>query len=252
MDRPELHQGRRRTQPHVEGQWVAHVYVSLTVQRHSPLNSLIDDVLTHAQKVTPTLHDFWHGELSIKRELHISLSRPTYLRMHQKEDLKKAVKELSKRFSPFPVSFATFSELHNDERTRTFLTMETGAGHHELRAMCDALTPTLKAIRQKEFYLDPRFHSSIAWALLETHSKRPLANSSLGEALTGSHSIGHSSESGVDLSFPTISHLPEGLVPELNELFSKRLSAAKTGTYDIETITVKIGKKPYTWRLSGS
>lgn len=34
--------------------------------------------------------------------------------------------------SSFQVSFVTFSELHNDEHTRTFLTMEIGAGHHKV------------------------------------------------------------------------------------------------------------------------
>jgi len=37
----------------------------------------------------------------------------------------------------FKVSFAVFSEMTNDERTRTFLTMEVGAGHHEVRLHCD-------------------------------------------------------------------------------------------------------------------
>lgn len=101
IDRPELHQGRKRTQPHVEGQWAAHVYVSLFLQRQSPLNLLIDDALTSAKKMAPTLQDFWNGNLSINRELHISLSRPIYLRTHQREDFKKAVKDLSTRFSPW-------------------------------------------------------------------------------------------------------------------------------------------------------
>ena len=32
----------------------------------------------------------------------------------------------------FTASFATFSELVNDDRSRTFLAMEIGAGHHEV------------------------------------------------------------------------------------------------------------------------
>jgi hypothetical protein len=92
----------------------------------------------------------------------------------------------------FKASFATFSELTNDEQTRTFLTLEIGAGHNEvilpkfskmkfgvhfvivlsyqLRAFSEALTPTLHSFRQKEFYTDPRFHASIAWALLDAKS----------------------------------------------------------------------------------
>jgi hypothetical protein len=44
----------------------------------------------------------------------------------------------------FMVSFAAFSELTNDEKTRTFLAVEIGAGHHEvcvaLRVICCSRT----------------------------------------------------------------------------------------------------------------
>ena len=35
-----------------------------------------------------------------ERELHVSLSRPTYLRAHQREELKRAVKASAKRQAP--------------------------------------------------------------------------------------------------------------------------------------------------------
>ena len=35
-------------------------------------------------------------------------------------------------FFSFDASFATFSELQNDEKTRTFLTIEVGGGHNEV------------------------------------------------------------------------------------------------------------------------
>lgn len=118
--------------------------------------------------------------------------------------------------------------------------------------MCDALTPTLKAIRQKEFYTDPRFHSSIAWALLEANSERSSPNADSRDGSTHLQCTMISSESEINLSYPTIPHLPKDLVPELNARFSERLSAAKTGVYEVETITVRIGKEPYTWSLLGS
>jgi len=261
IDRPELHQGRIRTKPHVEGQWAAHVYVALIVERHSALYTLMDDVLERAKKTSPTLNDFWSSsEPPKRRELHISLSRPTYLRAHQREDLKKAVKGLSRRFAPFSVSFATFSELVNDERTRIFLTMEVGAGHSELRAISDALTPTLQAVRQKEFYSDPRFHASIAWALLDGVSscQNPSlaiadVNSTLAEANpTVLHAVSDSLEPAVEPEFPTIPHLPKDLISSLKDQYGAKLSSTKTGIYDVDAITVKIGKEINTWRLSGN
>ncbi|KAG5648388.1 hypothetical protein DXG03_004962 [Asterophora parasitica] len=253
IDRLELHQGRIRTNPHVEGQWVAHVYVSLVVDRRSVLSRYMDDILTYSKTVSPTLNDFWSNEPSKKRELHISLSRPTYLRAHQREDLKKVVKTLSETFPPFTLCFATFSELINDERTRAFLTME-------LQRMAGALTPALQAIRQKEYYSDPRFHASIAWVLLDRPS--PTENSSpnvAGDSPTldegtprnRMHAVGDSREPQAE-RFITIPHLPGNLVSDLNELYGAQISSTKAGAFDVDAISVKIGKEVYTCRLSGT
>jgi U6 snRNA phosphodiesterase len=173
IDNPALHQGRTRTSPHVEGQFAAYVYVPVFIDTRSALGKLLDDVVKEARELVPDLWDVGFldvneegvadAELDGKRkkkkgerELHVSLSRPTYLRAHQRDELKRAVKTLAKNHPPyvfihsffshqfrstcvgnifrhrFKSSFATFSELTNDERTRTFLTLEIGAGHHEV------------------------------------------------------------------------------------------------------------------------
>ena len=57
--------------------------------------------LTDAKHVVPSLHDIGiEQEGEKERELHVSLSRPTYLRAHQRGDLKKAVKALAKNHAP--------------------------------------------------------------------------------------------------------------------------------------------------------
>ena len=134
------------------------------------MGRLLDDALRDAKELAPSLIDIGTqgaaekdgsipgvGDVSKdkkkgcgERELHISLSRPTYLRAHQREDLKRAIKAVAKAHAPyvhgismryesnspgavrFKASFATFSELMNDEKTRTFLTLEVGAGHNEV------------------------------------------------------------------------------------------------------------------------
>ncbi|KIM78488.1 hypothetical protein PILCRDRAFT_98387 [Piloderma croceum F 1598] len=202
VDNPALHQGRTRTSPHVEGQFAAYVYVPVVVDARSTLGKLLDEVASHAKEITPELWDVGfldnheEGDVDVEgigkrrrtkgeRELHVSLSRPTYLRAHQREELKRAVRALAKSHIPFKASFATFSELTNDEQTRTFLTLEVGAGHNELRSLSEALTPTLHSLRQKEFYTDPRFHASIAWALLDAKSDAAFSGSkSIPESLS--------------------------------------------------------------------
>jgi Uncharacterised conserved protein len=98
VDIPALHQGRIRTTPHVEGQFVAHVYVSLALGRHSLLYKVLQDILRDAKEVIPTLRDIW--EANAPPDLHISLSRPIFLRAHQREDLKRAVKNIAKTHKP--------------------------------------------------------------------------------------------------------------------------------------------------------
>lgn len=69
----------------------------------SPLGQLIDEVVGDARRAVGSglydigLLDNGKGKA---RELHVSLSRPTYLRAHQREDLKRAVKAIAKSHPP--------------------------------------------------------------------------------------------------------------------------------------------------------
>lgn len=103
VDDPSLHQGRIRSQPHIEGQFVAHVYISFVLDRRSALYKLVRNALDDSKTAVPALRDFWSGadgETLDKPELHISLTRPAYLRPHQREDLKRVVKALAKEHKP--------------------------------------------------------------------------------------------------------------------------------------------------------
>jgi hypothetical protein len=96
--------------PHVDGQFSAHVYVSLPLEVESPIRQLVGDVLGCARKIVPKLRASAIGAetdgagLELGGEFHISLSRPTFLRSHQREDLKRAVKALTKRQPPYVLS----------------------------------------------------------------------------------------------------------------------------------------------------
>ncbi|KAF8893690.1 hypothetical protein CPB84DRAFT_1710871 [Gymnopilus junonius] len=278
IDDPAIHQGRIRSTPHVEGQFAAHVYVSLNLGRHSPMSRLykvVQAVLRDAKEEIPALRDIWMAKNENaktgedvtgeepKKELHISLSRPIFLRAHQREDLKRAVRNIAKGSKSFIASFATFSELVNDEKSRTFLTLEIGAGYHELRSLVNALTPALEAIRQQTYYEQPRFHASIAWALLERPEESPqmappvspdntpdpdsLANNIPSSTSTMLNPPGFS-----DLAeFPTISHIPPRLITNLNERYGAELSSSKVGTFNVDSIVLKIGKDVSEWSLGG-
>lgn len=97
----------------------------------------------------------------------------------------------------------------------------------QLRALADALTPTLAALRQQEYYTEPRFHASVGWALLG--SPNPVDSPSK--------------------DFPTIPHFPVDLLNTLNDSFTTRLASKSTGTFDAIDVRVKIGKEVHKWTL---
>ncbi|KAH9891950.1 hypothetical protein C8Q73DRAFT_746942 [Cubamyces lactineus] len=280
VDNPALHQGRRRTTPHVEGQFAAYVYIPVLVEKRSKLYKLLLRIFEAAKRQVPILHPIGFadvvGGLSNTEtkeksntdapvpagvdsvELHISLTRPTFLRAHQRNDFKRAVQKAAKSKRRFAASFATLSELTNDERTRTFLTLEVGAGHDGLKALSDELTPILKSIRQKEFYQDPRFHASIAWALLDgsrVSTPRPVPNPpehlthNVRDELKESDDPGSmATASGYD-PFPTIPCFPASFVQDLRDEFVGQLVHSGVGMFEAEEVHVRIGKEVSKWRL---
>ncbi|KAH9829670.1 uncharacterized protein C8Q71DRAFT_789426 [Rhodofomes roseus] len=291
IDNPALHQGRVRTSPHVEGQYAAYVYLPLIVERRSPLCNLLTKAFAFAKNAVPPLQPIglpdqqragYHQAQSdqskddngLDIELHVSLTRPIYLRAHQREDLKRGVKAIAKSHSVFSASLASLSELMNDERTRTFLAVDVGAGHDQLKSMSDELIPTLRSLKQKGFYAEPRFHASFAWALLHrsslstvegySPSTSPAAISSPSPVLplpprvsVPSDDARPSTESpavsprGIE-DFPTIARFPPSLVPSLNAEFGERLRARHVGTFYAREVHVKIGKDVFKWSLSGA
>lgn len=113
--------------------------------------------------------------------------------------------------------------------------------------MTNALTPALLAIRQKEFYSEPRFHASIAWALLD-HPSSTVKRDSPVPGTTSPEP--HPEQLSEKAAFPTISHFPKELIQTLNTCHGAQLASQKIGTFEVEEITVKIGKEVYTWALS--
>jgi hypothetical protein len=279
VDNPALHQGRVRATPHVEGQYATYVYIPLVVRTGTALCSLVDEALDVTKEMVPAAHTIGEnvscsrnsGGLAVNsssraRELHLSLTRPIFLRAHQREEFKQAIKLIASRRTPFQASFATFSELTNDERTRAFLSLEVGAGHNELRDLLSALSPTLQFLRQRDFYSQPRFHVSIAWTLLgpdksvngDVDTKiHPCAYEGVtavegtSDNLISNGDIGEPNKHLQAECFPRVPHFPSELIPTLNRRFGARLSSAHIGGFYVDTIVVKIGKDIFSWPFQG-
>lgn len=160
VDDPNLHQGRKRQNPHVVGQWPSHVYVecmsfffhfifiyvfsiflSLTgcignpdPEQHQVLSTLLTAVSTAlGDKIQ--LHQFLTSDLGAALPLHISLSRPISLATDEKDKFLDQVSShisLSRvqRFYVKPKRLAWFT---SPDSNRTFLVLqvESDAGTSE-------------------------------------------------------------------------------------------------------------------------
>ncbi|KAF5360650.1 hypothetical protein D9756_004841 [Leucocoprinus leucothites] len=261
VDNPVLHQGRTRTVPHVDGNWAAHVFVSINVTRSHAMCSLLEATIAQAQRSVPAIQSLISGGETDKNsiELHISLSRPIFIRAHQKEELRRAVRKLSQH-PPFKLSFTSFTELQNDEGTRAFLTAEVGAGHHELQKLCSELAPLLRNLRQPAYYSTPRFHASIAWVLLDRVRKpseaegKPTTAASLSPPISPSDANPENTtqaELQTPAEFAMVPGIPKELIHKLNIAFGNRLPSPSIGCFDAENIYLKIGKDIVSWPFIG-
>ena len=110
--------------------------------------------------------------------------------------------------------------------------MEIGAGHQEYRALSDALAPTLRSFRQKEYYEQPRFHALFAWFLLDRPSQRSPAQAlEDSEPLPVATPLEVPARENTD-SFPTIQHLSENVIPALNAELGSQLKGT-AGIFDV-------------------
>lgn len=115
-DNPSKHQGRIRTTPHVEGQWATYVYVTVKAGARDAIGKLVRKIHRSAKdrenmeclrSIGFDIGDELGKDASNDErgrtegdELHISLSRPIFLRAHQREEFKRAVRTIAKSNKP--------------------------------------------------------------------------------------------------------------------------------------------------------
>lgn len=104
LDDPSKHQGRTRTTPHVDGQWAAYVYVPIAVR--GTLRRIVERAVDIARKgegdsgTSVDVHMLGSSDENVACELHVSLTRPFFLRAHQREEMKRAVRDAAKAHPP--------------------------------------------------------------------------------------------------------------------------------------------------------
>jgi len=108
LDDPSKHQGRTRTTPHVDGQWAAYVYVPIAVR--GTLRRIVERAVDIGRKggddsqaaTSVDVHVLGgsSGSSVVACELHVSLTRPFFLRAYQREEMKRAVRDAAKAHPP--------------------------------------------------------------------------------------------------------------------------------------------------------
>lgn len=109
VDDPSKHQGRIRTTPHIDGQFAAYVYAPI-FPAQGP-QRLLRGIFETIERQVENVHRLVHlnGDEPVDESSpglrtvlpngvpHLSLTRPMYLRAHQRDVLKKAVKEVTNK-----------------------------------------------------------------------------------------------------------------------------------------------------------
>ncbi|EPB83698.1 hypothetical protein HMPREF1544_09548 [Mucor circinelloides 1006PhL] len=149
-DNSRDHQGRVRTVPHQHDSWATYVYCKVELS-HELL----------------ALHPYLK-DAEMLPEQHISLSRPVYLRKYQLTPFTRSIKAALRDIQRFDVSFAQISHLTNDEKTRSFLTLEIGHGYNQLHKCMKFVDNVMREYHKPIFYDPPRFHASFAWSLKQS------------------------------------------------------------------------------------
>ncbi|KAL2757042.1 hypothetical protein ACRALDRAFT_1081055 [Sodiomyces alcalophilus JCM 7366] len=136
VDDPSLHHGRKRTIPHVVGNWPSHIYIEWhpTAQEHAVLSDLLTTI---QHQLGPSfrnhkLHSFLTSDLNAPLPLHISLSRPLALTTATKDSFLDRLKSSLRSFSPlaFPSASPVATRTAKPSRSCSFAVSPTSLAFH--------------------------------------------------------------------------------------------------------------------------
>ncbi|KAK6155958.1 hypothetical protein DH2020_010206 [Rehmannia glutinosa] len=172
---------RVRSFPHVEGNYALHVYIPVTipVTQRKEIGMFVKRVASvvrelHVVDIDIPLINLIKDEqkfdqVVLGREFHVSLGRTVPIRVHQRDSMVAMLRQRLQSHRRYWIDFNKWEVFVNDERTRTFLSMEvTTGGLAEMKKQIEAVNEVYRLHNLPEFYKDPRPHISIAWAVGDT------------------------------------------------------------------------------------
>ncbi|KAF2435767.1 hypothetical protein EJ08DRAFT_625344 [Tothia fuscella] len=241
-DDPNLHGGRKRHIPHIEGNWPTHVY--LEWRPSSAELKILTELVSATGNGSDQIHSLLQSDLSTPLPLHISLSRSLVLHTHQREQFQDviATKIRSSAVRPFKIDFNSLAWYPNHDNTRWFLSLSAARPkQNELNRLLDACNRSAKQLQQPTLYLPENIEDSAGQAKV---TKKAQAEATLKDEANINSNIPDCSDSfHVSLAW-SLSQPSEYVVSDLRKLTFEQLSAFFDG------VKVKIGNTVSTVTVS--
>ncbi|KAI8616593.1 U6 snRNA phosphodiesterase Usb1 [Chytriomyces sp. MP71] len=233
---------------HVEfipGNWSTIVYVAFSPSQE--LSRVISESLDSAQLHYPDLKlmKVSHSDSSPNSidgspsMLHISCSRTVFLKEFQISRFIDLLRSRLRLHKSFTVSLQEFNSYINDDGSKTFLSMDVGAGANELTDLTSDVNRVLKEFSQPEFYEKPEFHASIGY-FVNDHSPEV-------ESLSGKECPSAPKLNMLDLQLPLDSnpHAPKRLQNQLREQFSASRIPSQFASFTVRKVSCKTGNQVF-------
>lgn len=172
---------RIRSFPHVDGNYALHVYIPVHIPAAprkemmeflKRLSSLVQGL--HVVDLDIPIEALCKDEQKLDhivmgREYHISLGRTVPIRVHQIDSIITMLRQRLQLQKRYLIDFSKWQVFVNDDRTRSFLSIEILAGGLvQIRRQIQAVNEVYRLHNLPEFYEEARPHISMAWALGDT------------------------------------------------------------------------------------
>ncbi|WWC68721.1 uncharacterized protein I206_102655 [Kwoniella pini CBS 10737] len=259
-DDPSLHQGRKRTRPYVDGEYNAHVYLSLSIP--SSLRKVLEEILTSLQDQIPN-----HEIYSLVSSLHISLTNSLPLRRHQIIPFRNELTNRLKSIGKFKLSFTSEIKVYYNRLTsgeeysggRAFLALRVGAGAFELDNILNKIIhPLLNINHLPTYHENPEFHTSFGWTLLRSTRDTLSSGQTVPTLVEDGEGESDMTASNFDIRSIKLDDKSKGnkpftddMVKRINVQFRERiLDKQPKGGWVIDCVYFKVAKEVHILRLS--
>jgi len=157
-DDPKKHGGRVRTFKHERGSWATYIYIPVTHQ------TLFREL---ALKLQESVQDVDFVPVD---HFHLSVSRTVTIRHHWIDTFMDELKKKAGSLPKFSCSYGPLKIYHNDDRTRSFLSLEVYC-KKKLQEVVKLADLVLYQFHLPQFYDEPDFHVSLLSAAGDASGK---------------------------------------------------------------------------------